>query len=142
MGTATVLMPITSVLPRDVRVSKSHRNCATAEGAAVMAAAAACHGTAGRRKETMMRMMRRSLVTGMVLAIIPAVAMAQRGTITGRVVNRENTQPLVGVSVAVAGTTLGGITNQDGRFVIAQVPVGQRELRVTLLGFKGVVQPV
>jgi TonB-dependent starch-binding outer membrane protein SusC len=93
----------------------------------------------------MRKTMRRSLLTGLVLAIIPAATMAQqaqRGTITGRVVNRETTQPLVGVSVAVAGTTLGAYTNQDGRFVIAQVPPGQRELRVTLLGYKGVVQPV
>jgi TonB-linked SusC/RagA family outer membrane protein len=93
----------------------------------------------------MKNMIRRSLLAGMVLAIIPAAAMAQqaqRGTITGRVVSRETTQPLVGVSVAVAGTTLGGFTNQDGRFAIAQVPAGERELRVTLIGHKGITQAV
>ncbi|MEX2283872.1 MAG: SusC/RagA family TonB-linked outer membrane protein [Gemmatimonadota bacterium] len=77
------------------------------------------------------------------IGLTPAAAFAQqRGTITGRVVNRETTQPLVGAQVAVAGTTMGSVTNQDGRFVIAQVSPGDRELRVTLLGYKGTSQPV
>ena len=79
-----------------------------------------------------------------VAALLPMAAMAQqqRGTITGRVVDRTTSQPLINAQVLVAGTTLGAVTNQDGRFVIPQVPAGQREVRITLLGYKAANQPV
>src|SRR5688572_14747651 len=93
------------------------------------------------RRETMKRI--RYLLFTWLIALSPLAAMAQqRGTITGRVTDRETTQPLVGAQVSIAGTTQGGITNQDGRFVIPQVSAGERELRVTLLGYKSVSQPV
>ena len=93
------------------------------------------------RRETMKRI-RYLLFTWLVVLSPLAATAQQRGTITGRVTDRETTQPLVGAQVSIAGTTQGGITNQDGRFVIPQVSAGDRELRVTLLGYKSVAQTV
>src|SRR6266550_8329167 len=57
------------------------------------------------------------------------------GTIVGTVLNAETRAPLPAAAVLVAGTLLGEATNAEGRFVIREVPVGMRTLRVRLLGF-------
>jgi TonB-dependent starch-binding outer membrane protein SusC len=70
-------------------------------------------------------------------AILPAYASAQeRGTITGQVVSQESMQPLQGAQVRVAGTTLGTLTNAQGRFLIPNVPVGTRAVQVTFIGYR------
>jgi TonB-dependent starch-binding outer membrane protein SusC len=77
------------------------------------------------------------------LALLPAVAYAQeRGTVTGQVVDGSTQQPLSGVQVTVGGTQLGTITNQQGRFVIPNVPAGAREIRATLIGYAQGTQQV
>ncbi|HEY0304551.1 MAG TPA: carboxypeptidase-like regulatory domain-containing protein [Longimicrobiales bacterium] len=77
------------------------------------------------------------------LLLTPAWAGAQQnGTITGRVIDRANNTPLIGAQVVIAGTTRGTVTNQEGRFAIPQVPAGERQVRVTHLGFKGATQTV
>jgi TonB-dependent starch-binding outer membrane protein SusC len=91
-----------------------------------------------------MKLIRFLLILLLTVGLIPiaAGAQTQRGTITGRVTNKETTQPLTGAQVVVAGTTSGSVTNQDGRFVIPQVSPGEKELRVTLIGYKGTSQTV
>jgi TonB-linked SusC/RagA family outer membrane protein len=79
----------------------------------------------------------------LVVLLTPLSAWAQqRGTVTGRVTDRATNAPLIGAQIVVAGTTLGALTNQDGRFAIAQVPAGQHEVRVTIIGYKGAGEQV
>ena len=52
------------------------------------------------------------------------------GIVSGRVVYADNGEPVWGAAVAVAGTTRGMLTKQDGTFNITRVPVGARELKV------------
>jgi len=47
------------------------------------------------------------------------------GSIDGRVTDKETGAPLVGAGVTVVGTTLGNNTDEDGRYRITGVPVGQ-----------------
>mgnify|MGYP000236659654 CR=1 FL=1 len=47
---------------------------------------------------------------------------AQTQKITGVVISEEDGQPVVGASVLVKGTTLGTITDVDGKFTITNVP--------------------
>jgi TonB-linked SusC/RagA family outer membrane protein len=76
-----------------------------------------------------------SILLMLALGLTPARALAQeRGTITGRVVD-ANAQPVRGVLVVIAGTTLSELTNQDGLYRIVNVPAGSREVRVTVLGY-------
>jgi TonB-linked SusC/RagA family outer membrane protein len=74
------------------------------------------------------------VVALLALAFAAPVA-AQNGTIVGQVVDRSSNQPLAGAQVYVVGTTRGGLANQDGRFIIQQVPAGQHEVRATLIGY-------
>ena len=78
------------------------------------------------------------LFVTMVLALValPALASAQQtGTVAGTVVNVATQQPISGVQVFIVGTQLGTLTNQDGRFIITNVPAGTYELRTMTLGF-------
>ena len=65
----------------------------------------------------------------------PALAAAQTGTVQGQVVDANTGQPLPSAQVTVEGTGLGGLTNQQGRFLILNVPAGQQTLRAILIGY-------
>jgi len=69
-----------------------------------------------------------------------APAAAQTGTVTGTILDASTGMQLdaVQVSLETVGATesaLGGLTQQTGRFLIINVPVGQYVLRAQLLGF-------
>jgi hypothetical protein len=65
-------------------------------------------------------------------AVVPAFA--QDGTVTGVVTQARTGQPLPGALVQLDGTDLGGLTRDDGRFMIPGVPVGSYTLRVRIIG--------
>lgn len=72
------------------------------------------------------------LVTG-----LSATAIAQEGTIRGTVVEISTGEPLLGVSVAVVGTTTGTVTDFDGKFDLKLAP-GTYDLKISYLSFKTV----
>jgi hypothetical protein len=77
------------------------------------------------------------------VAMLPSALLAQdRGSITGQVVDQATQRPLQGAQVIIAGTTLGTITNAQGRFLIPNVPTGTREVRVSLIGYQAPPQTV
>jgi TonB-dependent starch-binding outer membrane protein SusC len=77
------------------------------------------------------------------VAFLPADLIAQeRGTVTGVVVEAATQRPMPGTQVSIAGTQLGGVTNQDGRYIILNVPAGAREVRVTRIGYAQTTQQV
>ncbi|MCJ7627730.1 MAG: TonB-dependent receptor, partial [Longimicrobiales bacterium] len=64
---------------------------------------------------------------------------AQRGVVGGVVVAANTLEPLVGAQIAIDGTTLGGLTNETGRFLIEGVPGTEVTLRVVMLGYGAAV---
>jgi TonB-dependent starch-binding outer membrane protein SusC len=64
------------------------------------------------------------------------------GTVAGVVTDQATQQPLPGVQVSIVGTNLSTITNQQGNFLILNVPAGQRTVRVQVLGFAIENRPV
>ena len=50
------------------------------------------------------------------------LALAQTSTVTGIVLSEEDGEPVIGASVLVQGTTIGTITDMDGKFTIPDVP--------------------
>jgi len=63
---------------------------------------------------------------------------AQTGSIVGQVVDAGSRAPITQAQVFIPGLNLGSITNQNGRFTIAAVPVGSRTVRVERLGYRAV----
>jgi TonB-linked SusC/RagA family outer membrane protein len=63
-----------------------------------------------------------------------SVAHAQ-GTVAGQVTAAAGGEPVPQARVLVVGTTLFGITNDQGRYVIRNVPAGAAQLRALRVGF-------
>ena len=55
---------------------------------------------------------------------------AQTSRVTGVVTAEEDGLPVVGASVLVNGTTLGTITDIDGKFTITNVPSSSKDLLI------------
>ena len=61
---------------------------------------------------------------------------AQTSTVSGVVTSEEDGEPVVGASVLVKGTSLGTVTNIDGKFTITNVPSSAKTLRVSFVGMQ------
>lgn len=55
-------------------------------------------------------------------------------TVTGVVIGAEDNEPIIGASVLVKGTTIGTVTDMDGRFKIPDVPTDAKFLHVSFVG--------
>ena len=69
----------------------------------------------------------------MLLSVFCFVAYAQK-TVTGTVVDAAG-EPMIGVSILVDGTTIGGVTDFDGNFSIKDVPENG-VLKISYIGYK------
>jgi iron complex outermembrane receptor protein len=63
-------------------------------------------------------------------------AFAQTGSISGKVIDPETKEALIGVTVLVDGTSKGEITDLDGAFIIKNVPVGAQIVRIKYVGYE------
>ena len=82
------------------------------------------------------------LLTAALAAATDAQQEAQRGRISGIVVDSLSGAPLAGVQVYVPGQTIGALTRQNGRFVIPNVAPGRYELRAERVGMTVVTKTV
>ena len=76
------------------------------------------------------------------LAMASGPAVAPAGSVTGIITDRASGRPLPGAQVFIPGTGLGGLSNQQGRFLIPNVPDGVHTLRIEMLGYVTVTQSV
>jgi hypothetical protein len=65
-----------------------------------------------------------------------------RGTIGGQVVDEMTNQPLATVQIFIPGTSLGTLTNSEGRYTMSNVPTGTVELRANRVGYAQATQTV
>ncbi len=80
----------------------------------------------------------RSIVSGaaLALAFLTPSLQAQTGSIVGRVIDGQTGRPIQTAQVAVAGTSLGALVDNEGRFRIDNVPVGTHEVRAIRIGYQ------
>ena len=76
------------------------------------------------------------LLLACLLASIGLVIAQTPKKVTGVVISEEDDQPVVGASVLVKGTTMGTVTDIDGKFTIDKVPSSSRTLKVSYIGMK------
>ncbi len=67
---------------------------------------------------------------------------AQTSTVTGIVTSEEDGEPVIGASVLVLGTSLGTVTDVDGRFTISNVPGSAKNLRISFVGMQAQDVPI
>lgn len=77
-----------------------------------------------------------ALVTPIVTVLHAQAPTTPRSRITGRVVDAGSAQPIAHVQVEIVGTTLGGMTDLDGRYTILGVTPGRYSVRARRIGFQ------
>lgn len=58
------------------------------------------------------------------------------GSISGTVVDKASGEELIGVNVYLEGTSIGTATNNEGEYIIHQVPAGKYTIGVKYIGYK------
>ncbi len=61
---------------------------------------------------------------------------AQTQKVTGVVISEEDGQPVVGASVLAKGTTVGVITDVDGKFTLLDIPSSAKTLQISYIGMQ------
>ena len=80
---------------------------------------------------------RLACAVAVMLMVVTASSFGQMtGTLSGRVVDRESGEALVGANVLVENTNLGGAADIDGKFTIHNVPAGRVTLKVSYVGYR------
>jgi len=80
-------------------------------------------------------MLRKLGVLALMLILVTVVEGASYGKIRGIVTDAATGDPLWGANVVVQGTNLGAATDEDGYFIIFQVPIGQYTLVANMIGY-------
>ena len=75
------------------------------------------------------------IVTAIFVLTVSSSFAAVTSQITGTVTDKANGEPLIGVTVAVQGTSLGAISDVDGRYTILNVPVGTYTIVFSAVGY-------
>lgn len=76
-----------------------------------------------------------NLLTAFIVLFSASVALAQSGTVIGRVTDANSGEPLPGANIIVEGTEMGTASNESGEYEI-RVPAGEHTLVVTFMGYE------
>ncbi len=79
---------------------------------------------------------------GLLAGLHPATARAQGTERISGTVTSDQGIPIPGAQVVVQGTTLGAYTSDDGRYAIANVPLGTHVVRAQRIGYAPLTQTV
>jgi iron complex outermembrane receptor protein len=82
-----------------------------------------------------------ALVAGLLWAL-PAEAQQPTGAVVGQVTDSLTQRPLSGVEVSIAGTMRRVVTDQDGHYLLTDVPVGLHIVQTALIGYGQQQHPV
>jgi hypothetical protein len=79
----------------------------------------------------------KTLLTIFSILVISSLSIAQNtGSLQGRVVNRQNNEPVPFANIVIWGTNIGSSSDFDGNYLFAGLEPGFVEIRVSAVGFK------
>jgi TonB-linked SusC/RagA family outer membrane protein len=70
------------------------------------------------------------------LLVASSIGAQQGGTVTGRVLDSDTGQPLAAVQVFISALDLGGLTQQNGRYLLQNVPAGSHMISAARIGYR------
>jgi hypothetical protein len=80
-----------------------------------------------------------TVLLGLFALLVASAVMAQApGTISGKVVDKSNNEPLIGANVFIVGTSMGMVTDLDGRYLLRSVPPGTYTIRISFISYQSV----
>ncbi|MEX2584499.1 MAG: carboxypeptidase-like regulatory domain-containing protein, partial [Gemmatimonadota bacterium] len=66
----------------------------------------------------------------------PGLSAQETGTVTGRVTDAQTAQPLASAQVSIPALGTGALTQQNGRFILINVPAGTHQVTVQRIGYR------
>jgi hypothetical protein len=81
-------------------------------------------------------MIRRHILSTIIIAVLPLFVFSQKGTIKGRVFDESNNQPVQFASVSIFGTIIGSTSDLDGNFIFTGIEPGFVKLAVSAVGYE------
>lgn len=85
--------------------------------------------------------MKQYIIITLVVFFTSFISTAQNGIIKGTVKNEKNNEPIPFANVVIQNTTIGAVTDFDGKFVISGVNTGFVRLEASSVGFQTRVTP-
>ncbi|MCZ8296193.1 MAG: TonB-dependent receptor [Flavobacterium sp.] len=78
----------------------------------------------------------------LVALFVGFLAQAQYGVIRGTVVDKHSEKVIEGAIITLLNTTnIESVSDKDGNFILAKVPLGRQAIRVTMLGYESSTYP-
>src|SRR3989304_6991041 len=68
------------------------------------------------------------------LLLTASTITAQTGSVRGKVM--EDSSPIPSVNILIVGENIGTVTNTNGNYSINSIPVGEYELRFSIVGYE------
>ena len=84
-------------------------------------------------------MIRKLIITVIILIALPALLFAQQGSIKGRIYDESNNEPVPFANIIVFGTTIGSSSDLDGNFIFTGLTPGFVQLAVSAVGYEAKV---
>jgi hypothetical protein len=81
------------------------------------------------------------LICGWLLTTMQVSAQHNTQTVKGTVIDKASEKPLPGISVTVAGMSIGATTDSTGSYKLVNVPVGRQKISFSSVGYKPVTIP-
>jgi len=75
------------------------------------------------------------LLAGLYSQVVTAHAQPQTGSLEGRIVDASTGEPLQGAHIILEGTAIGTSSNEDGEFLLRNLPEGEQIFVVAYLGY-------
>lgn len=85
------------------------------------------------------RLVRAVVFPALIMAMASPAMAAVTGKIAGVVIDKKTKEPLIQAPVSVVGSTIGALTDLDGKFQILAVPVGEHSVECKLVGYTTVI---
>lgn len=72
----------------------------------------------------------------LLLLAIPVFTFAQSGKVVGKVTDLETGEPLIGANIIIVSTSLGAATDENGDYIILNVPPGKYDIKARYIGYR------
>ncbi|MCG8306525.1 MAG: TonB-dependent receptor [Cytophagales bacterium] len=76
------------------------------------------------------------IITSFIWIVVATELFAQNATISGKITNEKEGEPVIGATVLLKPSSLGAITDVDGNYRINQVKTGNYTIEVSSLGYE------
>ncbi len=87
----------------------------------------------------MHKILKTKIVIILILLLAQFVSAQTTGKISGRVIDRETKEPLLGANVLIQETTFGAAVDIDGEYYIINIPPGKYNVKVSMMGYSPII---